>query len=76
MNRTTFNISLPDTMGNYVRQRVKQRSYGSVSEYVRDLIRNDQKRAVGAGNLEADMSAVRREQLNSYRDPFTGKWRS
>ncbi len=75
MNRTTFNISLPETMGNYVRQRVKQRDYGSVSEYVRDLIRKDQSRAVGASDLRADMSAARREQLNSNRDPFTGKWR-
>ena len=40
----TMNISLPDTMKQYVDEQVKSRDYGSASEYVRDLVRTDQKR--------------------------------
>ncbi|MBK9216342.1 MAG: type II toxin-antitoxin system ParD family antitoxin [Chloracidobacterium sp.] len=74
MKRTTFNISLPEAMGSFVRRRIENR-YGSVSEYIRELIRNDQKRAVGASS-PPDFEAARREKYNSYRDPLTGKWRS
>ena len=37
----TMNISLPDTLKTFVDQQVKQRGYGSSSEYVRELIRKD-----------------------------------
>ncbi len=40
----TMNVSLPDTMRDYIEQQVKAGGYGSVSEYIRDLIRQDQKR--------------------------------
>ncbi|MCD8489318.1 MAG: type II toxin-antitoxin system ParD family antitoxin [Desertifilum sp.] len=40
----TMNVSLPDTMRDYIEEQVKARGYGSVSEYMRDLIRQDQKR--------------------------------
>ncbi|MGM9500932.1 type II toxin-antitoxin system ParD family antitoxin [Desertifilum tharense] len=40
----TMNVSLPDTMRDYIEEQVKTRGYGSVSEYMRDLIRQDQKR--------------------------------
>ncbi|MGK7928464.1 MAG: type II toxin-antitoxin system ParD family antitoxin [Spirulina sp.] len=39
----TMNVSLPDTMRDYIEQQVKAGGYGSVSEYIRDLIRQDQK---------------------------------
>ncbi|MBP0019599.1 MAG: type II toxin-antitoxin system ParD family antitoxin [Cyanobacteria bacterium SBLK] len=39
----TMNVSLPDTMRDYIEQQVKTGGYGSVSEYIRDLIRQDQK---------------------------------
>lgn len=39
---TTINISLPDEMKDYVSGVVAQRKYGTVSEYVRDLIRKDE----------------------------------
>lgn len=41
---TTMNISLPDTMKTFVEERLENNGYGSASEYVRDLIREDQKR--------------------------------
>ena len=40
----TMNIALPETMKRFVRDRVSEGGYGSVSEYVRELIRADQKR--------------------------------
>ena len=41
---TTMNISLPETMKAFVEERLQNNGYGSVSEYVRDLIREDQKK--------------------------------
>lgn len=41
---TTMNISLPDTLKNFVDEQVNQRGYGTSSEYVRELIRKDQDR--------------------------------
>jgi antitoxin ParD1/3/4 len=37
-----MNISLPDNLKNFVDNQVCQRGYSTSSEYVRDLIRNDQ----------------------------------
>jgi len=44
MSTTTMNISLPDSMKTFVDERLAGDNYGSASEYVRDLIRADQKR--------------------------------
>lgn len=41
---TTMNISLPETLKDFVDNQVKQRGYSTSSEYVRELIRNDQVR--------------------------------
>ena len=40
----TMNISLPDPMKQYVEQQVDAGGYSSASEYVRELVRADQKR--------------------------------
>ena len=40
----TMNISLPDPMKQYVEQQVTAGAYSSASEYVRELVRADQKR--------------------------------
>ena len=40
---STMNIALPETMRNYVASRVHSGQYGNTSEYVRDLIRQDQR---------------------------------
>jgi antitoxin ParD1/3/4 len=42
----TMNIALPESMKHFVQERVTEGGYSSVSEYVRDLIRADQKRKV------------------------------
>ena len=40
----TMNIALPESLKHYVQGRVSEGGYSSVSEYVRELIRADQKR--------------------------------
>ena len=40
---STMNIALPDAMRFYVAERVASGQYGNTSEYVRDLIRKDQR---------------------------------
>ena len=39
-----MNISLPNTLRSFVEEQVRRRSYGTSSEYVRELIRKDQDR--------------------------------
>jgi antitoxin ParD1/3/4 len=38
---STMNISLPDSLKDFVDEQVTQRGYGTSSEYVRELIRKD-----------------------------------
>jgi antitoxin ParD1/3/4 len=40
----TMNISLPDQLKDFVDQQVSSGGYSSVSEYVRALIRDDERR--------------------------------
>lgn len=42
----TMNIALPESMKQFVQERVTAGGYSSVSEYMRELIRVDQKRKV------------------------------
>ena len=41
---STMNISLPDALRAFVEERVEEGSYGTSSEYIRELIRRDQGR--------------------------------
>jgi antitoxin ParD1/3/4 len=41
---STMNISLPDSLKDYVDEQVSEGGYGTSSEYVRELIRKDQDR--------------------------------
>ncbi|MEM8642836.1 MAG: type II toxin-antitoxin system ParD family antitoxin [Cyanobacteria bacterium P01_G01_bin.54] len=43
-----MNISLPETLRDYVDEQIEAGGYGTVSEYVRDLIRQDQRRKAKA----------------------------
>ena len=42
-NTSTMNIALPEPMRAYVAERVSAGQYGNTSEYVRELIRRDQR---------------------------------
>ena len=56
----TMNVALPESMKSYVQERVSEDGYSSVSEYVRDLIRADQKR-----RLEERIDGLLLEGLHS-----------
>jgi antitoxin ParD1/3/4 len=43
-SQTSMNISLPESLRDWVQNRVSNEGYGTVSEYFRELIREDQKR--------------------------------
>lgn len=60
MATTTMNIALPDTLRSYVEERVSTGGYGNTSEYVRELIRADQKR-----QAEEKLEALLLEGINS-----------
>jgi antitoxin ParD1/3/4 len=57
---TTMNVSLPRTQKEFVDQQVQQGSYSTVSDYIRDLIRREQ-RAAAREELERKLL----EGLNS-----------
>jgi antitoxin ParD1/3/4 len=43
MSMTTLNISLPEKLRGFVEEKIARGGYGTISEYVRELIRNDEK---------------------------------
>jgi antitoxin ParD1/3/4 len=85
-----MNISLPEPLKQFVDGQIAQGRYSSASEYVRELIRADEKRKA-AQELEtklleglksprskltvADWSAVRKEALARVRARGTAKSR-
>lgn len=57
---TSLNISLPEALREFVDDQVKSGGYGTASEYIRELIRQDQKRAA-----EEKLEALLLEGLDS-----------
>jgi len=53
---TSLNISLPEALKNYVEGQVASGDWGTPSESVRELIRQDKERRLG--NLEQDLIAA------------------
>lgn len=43
-NMSTMNISLPESLKEFVDEQVSQRGYSTSSEYLHELIRNEQAR--------------------------------
>lgn len=60
MATTTMNISLPDSMRTFIEEQIADEGYGTASEYVRDLIRAEQKR-----REERKLEKLLLERLNS-----------
>lgn len=54
---TTLNISLPDAMKAFVEAQVQTGQYASASDYIRALVREDQKRQAEQ-ELEAKLLAA------------------
>lgn len=66
-------ISIPESMHRHVQNRVSGDTYSSVSEYFRELIRRDQRKAL----REQQEAAMERQQLASaarrHIDPYAGR---
>ncbi len=60
MDMTSINISLPESMKEYVEAQVAGGGYSTASEYLRELIRADQKQ-----KAEEKLEALLLEGLNS-----------
>jgi antitoxin ParD1/3/4 len=56
MSMTSLNISLPEALKEYVEGQVASGDWGTPSEYVRELIRQDKERRLG--NLEQELIAA------------------
>jgi len=62
----SMNISLPDPLKQFVDGQIAQGRYSSASEYVRELIRADEKR-----KAETELEAKLLEGLNSPESQLT-----
>ena len=71
---TSLNISLPEALKDYVEGQVASGDWGTPSEYIRDLIRQDKERrlfnleqeliaAVKGPKIELSVSEIRRKGL-------------
>jgi antitoxin ParD1/3/4 len=60
MAMTSLNISLPQSLKDYVEDQVSTRGYSTPSEYLRELLRLDQKQ-----RAEEKLEALLLEGLNS-----------
>jgi antitoxin ParD1/3/4 len=56
MAMTSLNISLPEALKEYVEGQVATGDWGTPSEYVRELIRQDKERRLS--NLEQELAAA------------------
>lgn len=56
MPMTSLNISLPEVLKAYVEGQVASGDWGTPSEYIRELIRQDKERRMG--NLEQELLAA------------------
>jgi len=55
---TSLNISLPEALKQYVEGQVASGDWGTPSEFIRELIRQDKERRLG--NLEQELVAAAR----------------
>ncbi|MGA3040832.1 MAG: type II toxin-antitoxin system ParD family antitoxin [Bryobacteraceae bacterium] len=62
----TMNISLPDPLKNFVEHQIAEGRYSSASEYIRELIRDDEKR-----RAEERLEALLLEGLESEDSELT-----
>ncbi len=64
-----MNVSLPDSLKEFVDEQVERRGYGTSSEYVRELIRRDHDRTkLRDLLLEGASSAPGKEARSGYFD--------
>lgn len=57
---TTLNVSLPDALREFVETRVAEGRYSTADDYLRDLVREDQRR-----NAQNHLDALLQDGLSS-----------
>ena len=67
--RSPFNVTLPEALEAYVNERVVEVGYGSPSDYIRTLIREDQER-----RTRENLDRLLLEGLDSELDPVTPEY--
>jgi len=80
MSRNTMSFALPESLRDYIDQRVESGGYGNTSEYLRELIRQDQSeeaarrfRSLIADGLESgEGRPVTAEVVDELRDQALG----
>lgn len=65
MAQDSMNISLPAEMTAWVEQQIRLGRYGDASEYVRDLIRKDQVRAVKVARMQTLVDDARASGIST-----------
>jgi antitoxin ParD1/3/4 len=70
----TMNISLPEPLKQFVDHQIAEGRYSSASEYIRQLIRDDEKRKAGErletlllAGLEGEETELTREHFDNIR---------
>ncbi len=61
----TLNISLPDAMRDWIDAQVESGEYANASDYMRDLIRHDQRQreALRLALIEGEQSGISRRKV-------------
>ena len=81
MTTSTMNISLPEALKRFVKERTKVANYSNPSDYVRSLIREDQRRLAATTLLDemlakhlATNPATPAAKLEKLRGEFWTRW--
>jgi antitoxin ParD1/3/4 len=72
----TMNISLPDPMKHYVEEQVSTGGYSSASEYVRELVRADQKRKAKEALEQTLLDAINEGEAKEATPEWWAKLRA
>jgi antitoxin ParD1/3/4 len=72
MAMTSLNISLPDPLKTYVEERVSSGDFGTPSEFIRNLIREDKEKR--RQRLESDLlEALQTKQIAILPEELEGR---
>ena len=73
MATSSLNISLPETQRIFVEEKIKKEGYGTISEYVRNLIREEQRKDE---RRQQEIEFLRAEIQKGVDDIRAGRFRT
>jgi antitoxin ParD1/3/4 len=74
MTASTMNISLPESLKRFVQKRSKSANYSNPSDYMRALIREDQRREAAERLLDEVLQASRPANVQAFESEFWSRW--